>query len=129
MNKVAISGLAVISMLALAIPQIAVAQAESSQEITVIAPQVSVQKQENEDAGFAKVMVYTAKRQVSFADLDLTSQADVDKLKHRLHEAARAGCEEISKDYPLVKDSSCVRIALDNANAQAERVIEAASGK
>ncbi|MXP15355.1 UrcA family protein [Altererythrobacter confluentis] len=105
---------------------IALAQSSTSQEITVTAPRVSVHKEERTSSGMARVMVYSVDRQVSFGDLDLMTAAGIETFRARIREAAKEGCAQISKDYPLVKDSSCERVAIDQANLQANQIIEAA---
>lgn len=108
---------------ALVFPQTAFAQARGSQEISVIAPQVSVYLEKKRDSGAQRVKVYTVSRRVSFADLDLRTDADAETLRQRIRDSAQEGCDFISKKYPYVRDESCLRTAIDNAMVQAEQVI------
>lgn len=120
------TGLVIVSGLILATSHIALAQSSTSQEITVTAPQVTVQKAEKGPSGFSRVMVYSADRQVSFADLDLTTDAGIDTFRTRIRDAARDACEQISKEYPMVEDASCERVAIAHAAVRANQIIDAA---
>lgn len=120
------TGLVIISGLALATSHNALAQSSTSQEITVTAPRVTVQKAETGPAGIGRIMVYSVDRKVSFADLDLTTDAGIDAFKTRIRDAAKEGCEQIAKEYPLVKDASCERVAIAHATVQADQIIGAA---
>ncbi|RVQ69307.1 UrcA family protein [Croceicoccus ponticola] len=106
----------------------AFAQPADTQEIMVIAPQVTVEKERARGAMMGKVLVYSVQRTVSFADLDLRSDSGVQTLKDRIRDAAKSGCDQISKDYPLVTDDSCMRIAVSNGMSQADQVISRARG-
>jgi UrcA family protein len=120
--------LAILAGSSLLLSQSAFAQEGGSQEIQVIAPRVGVTQDERASAGgIGKIMVYSVQKPVSFADLDLTSVKGVDELKQRIHDAAKSGCDQISKEYPLVKDDSCMKTAVDNAMVQANQVIDAAN--
>lgn len=104
----------------------AYAQSTGSQEISVIAPQVSVSLDKKRDAGQQRVRIYSVQRRVSFADLDLRSDADADRFRQRIRDAAQGGCNAISKKYPNIRDDSCLNTAIGNAMVQADQVIAAA---
>lgn len=127
MAKESRSYLAIIAIIPLVLSTDAFAQAGGSQEISVIAPQVTVHEEKKRDAGFQRVMVYSVERRVSFADLDLKSVAGVDKFKQRIKDAAKAGCDQITKQHPQVRDNTCLKTSVDDAMVRANQVIEAAN--
>lgn len=120
------SVLVTISGLLLATSQNVLAQSPPTQDIIVTAPRVSVEKAGKGPSGIGTIMVYSADRRVSFADLDLTTDVGIDAFKARIRDAAKDGCAQISKEYPLVRDDSCERVAIARANVQADQIIEAA---
>jgi len=126
MIKISRSDLTIIAGLSLLLVPNAFAQEGGKPEISVIAPQVVVQEGQKDTVG-ARVMVYSVSRPVSFADLDLRTVAGVDQFKQRIHVAAKQGCDQLSKERPLVKDDSCMKTAVANAMVQANQVIDAAN--
>jgi UrcA family protein len=64
---------------------------------------------------------------VSYADLDLTKQADVDTMKDRLKKAARENCRELDRRFPRsvyipVNDTSCIRDATYQSLARFDEI-------
>jgi len=71
------------------------------------------------------------KRQVSYADLDLSMHADVMTLQTRIEDTAKESCKELSDMFPLNPSNSseiatCTRKAVDSANEQLQAAIAAA---
>ena len=69
-------------------------------------------------------------RYVSFADLDLTDNADVNKLETRIDAIAKESCKELSDMFPLDRSdmmemSRCLKNAIASANEQKEMAIAA----
>ena len=69
----------------------------------------------------------TIRSRVSYADLDLTTEAGVSELEKRIQTAANASCKEIDVKFPTQGSSqqSCVKQAMDAAMAQAHKVTDA----
>ena len=66
-------------------------------------------------------------KSVSFSDLDLTKQADVDKMKDRIRQAAKDSCRELNRRFPRalyipVDDTNCVRDATYRSLARLDEV-------
>lgn len=113
-------------VLAGALSQGAAGQSSGAQEISVVAPHVSVSLDRKRDAGQQRVRIYTVTRRVSFADLNLREETDGERLRERIRDAARYGCDAISKKHPHVQDDSCFGAAVDTAMIQANQLIAAA---
>lgn len=126
MTLVSKSLIAAIAVFPVVLASHALAQEAGSQEISVIAPQVTVEQQKPNDSGMMKVLIYTVQRRVSFADLDLRQDADAQRFRQRIRDAAQEGCDQITREHPFAQDGRCVKTATDNAMVQADRVIEAA---
>ncbi len=128
----AVAGSAIAIAPALAQPG---AQASAAQEVTVVAPKVARHHYIG-GARFAgaPIEVVSLTRTVSFADLDLTKQADVATFQARVQTTAQAACGDLEARYPstyyvpVPADQSCVQTASDQAMALAKEVIAAANG-
>ena len=64
---------------------------------------------------------------VSYADLDLTRHADVEKLRERVNAAAKDSCKELDRRFPVstyipVTTRSCARDAAREALAQVDTI-------
>ena len=72
----------------------------------------------------------TVRSRVSYADLDLTSDAGVQALKDRIREAAAGACKEMNVRVPAEGSSveSCTRDAVKSAMVEADKVIAARRG-
>ena len=64
-------------------------------------------------------------RRVSYADLDLATDTGVAELDKRIRDTAKAACDEIVVKAPASTsdDSACVKRAIDEAMAEAAKVI------
>ena len=67
-------------------------------------------------------------RYVSIADLDLTSNEDVEKFDARISAIAKESCEKLSEMFPLDRSdltevNRCMEKAIANANKQKEKLI------
>ncbi len=62
----------------------------------------------------------TITRRVSYADLDLSTQAGAAALERRVKEAASAGCKQLDNLYPLEDKEAreCTRMAVAEASPQ-----------
>jgi UrcA family protein len=71
----------------------------------------------------------TLKRTVSYADLDLKTQAGAAELEKRVKETAKAACDELDTLYPLTKSEGpvCVKRATDGAMVMVRRAIAVAA--
>ena len=75
----------------------------------------------------APIKEITIKSQVSYADLDLTTDAGAKELEKRIRDTATSTCNDIRVDFP--SDGStvekCIKDAVDGGMAQANTVIAA----
>jgi UrcA family protein len=65
---------------------------------------------------------------VSFDDLDLTKNEDIEKLDTRISEIAKESCEKLSEMFPLDRSdltavNRCMKKAISYANEQKEKFI------
>ena|SRR5690242_21555250 len=128
----AVAGSAIAIAPALAQPG---AQASAAQEVTVIAPKVARHHYAGGPRFFgAPIEVVSLTKTVSFADLDLTKQADVSTFEARVQATAQAACGDLEIKYPstyyvpVPADQNCQQTASDQAMALAKEVIAAANG-
>jgi UrcA family protein len=118
----ALMGLGIVAATAYAdeVPQIVV-------EAT--APVQTQTTNEHPPGGVAPVGLLSVKYQVHVQDLDLTKHADVIKLEDQIKVAAKKGCADIQKEYPLHSmsdEQACVTDATKKAMVQAKDLIAAA---
>jgi UrcA family protein len=111
-------------------PAIAQQGAEPMEEIVVEAP--IVRRQVGRSAAGAKIEVIELRRRLSYADLDLSKDADVTELKTRIETTAKESCEQLSDMFPLnPSDTSeihrCTNQAVNGAEEQVQTAIAAAS--
>ncbi len=71
------------------------------------------------------------RRQVSFADLDLSKVADVTELERRIEDTAKESCEQLAEMYPIPRSNSidirlCTKKAIESTSDELETVIAAA---
>ena len=103
------------------------------EEIVVRAP-TKVERHEYRgisSSSMSKVEIVELKRTVSFADLDLSSEADVMMLEQRIETVAQDSCEKLSDMFPLDRSSKselryCMNEAIESALEAKERAIAAA---
>ena len=84
---------------------------------------------EHPPGGVAPVGLLSVKYQVRVEGLDLTKHADVMTLEDQIAVAAKKGCAEIQKQYPLHSmsdEQACVTNATKKAMVQAKDLIAAA---
>jgi UrcA family protein len=72
----------------------------------------------------------TVRSRVSYADLDLTTDAGVQALEDRIREAAAGACKEMNVRVPAEGSSveSCTKEAVKSAMVEAEKIIAAKRG-
>ena len=68
---------------------------------------------------------------VSIADLNLASQYGPIALEKRVHDAAKAACEEIGRKYPqsTPSDEVCTKVATDKAMVKVNELVAEARKK
>ena len=103
---------------------------EVIEEIVVQAP--IVRRQVGRTAIGAKIEVIELRRRVSYADLDLSKDADVTALKARIETTAKESCEKLSDMFPFDPSDrreiqSCTNQAVDGTEKQVQAAIAAAS--
>jgi UrcA family protein len=92
-------------------------------EITILAER-PVGKMVGRTSSGIPIRLYQLSYTVSYADLDLASEAGAKELKKRVQEAATSACKDLDKLYPQTgTDRSCAREATENSMAQADRLI------
>jgi len=103
---------------------------EILEEIVVGAP--IVRRQVGRTAIGAEIEVIELRRRVSYADLDLSKDADVTALKARIETTAKESCEQLSDMFPLDQSErreiqSCTNQAVDSTEEKVQAAIAAAS--
>ena len=103
---------------------------EVIEEIVVQAP--IVRRQVGRTAIGAKIEVIELRRRVSYADLDLSKDADVTALKARIETTAKESCEQLSDMFPLnpsdrAEIRRCTNQAVDGTEEEVQAAIAAAS--
>ncbi len=111
-------------------PAIAQQVAEAMEEIVVEAP--IVRRQVGRSAAGAKIEVIELRRRLSYADLDLSKDADVTELKTRIETTAKESCEQLSEMFPLSPSDRgeihhCTNKAVNGAEEQVQAAIAATS--
>jgi UrcA family protein len=87
-------------------------------EVVVEAPQVVHQNLGRVPTGGYDELV-SVDHHISFSDLDLTKAQDMATLQDRVRAAAKNGCEQLKKLYPLAThDPDCVRKAVAHTMPQ-----------
>ena len=109
----------------------ATAYADDMPQIVVeaTAPVHTQTTNEHPPGGIAPVGLLSVKYNVNVQGLDLTKHADVMKLEDQIQAAAKKGCADIQKEYPLHSmsdEQACVANATKKAMAQANTLITAA---
>ena len=109
----------------------ATAYAEDMPQIVVeaTAPVHTQTTNEHPPGGIAPVGLLSVKYNVHVEGLDLTKHADVMKLEDQIQVAAKKGCADIQKQYPLHSmsdEQACVTNATKKAMVQAKDLIAAA---
>jgi UrcA family protein len=106
------------------------ALADPMQEIVVeAAAPVHSQPTQESPPGGASVDLLSVRYHVHLGNLDLTKHADVLALEAKITEAAKKGCQDIKKQYPLrpmSDEDACVANAVKSAMVKAREAIAAA---
>jgi UrcA family protein len=104
---------------------VAAAVAQPMEIVTVEAAQVITVGRSGTTG--APIKEITIKSQVSYADLDLTTDAGAKELEKRIRDTASSTCNDIRVDFPADGSTvaKCIKDAVDGAMAQANTVIAA----
>jgi UrcA family protein len=109
------------------------AVAEKMEEITVTAKRMLVERPGGHTTGGVPIVDITLSYGVSYGGLDLASHAGASELEKRVNDAAKAACEEISHQRPLVQltpdDAACTKAAADKAMDKVHELVAAAERK
>ena len=108
----------------------AISAAEQLQEVTVQATRV-MKTSVGRTATGVPIMDTTLSYGVSYADLNLSSHADVLLLQKRVKDAAQKACKELADLNPLIEgqpgESECTKRAADKGLARVEELAAAAA--
>lgn len=76
----------------------------------------------------APIKELSIRSRVSYADLDLTKEADVATLRKRVEDTARSTCKEIKVDVPAEgwTEERCIKNAISGAAGQIDQAVAAA---
>jgi len=102
------------------------------EEVYVVAPHEVTRKTVGRSTIGAPIEEVTLTHRVSYADLDLTKQADIDALNARVKDSAARGCQELDQLYPAALDltspmpKTCTEMAMDGAMPQVAEAVESA---
>ena len=104
---------------------------EITEEIVVEAPFVRRQVGRSATTG-AEIEVIELRRRVSYADLDLSKDADVTALKARIETTAKESCEKLSDMFPFRPSDRreiqrCTNQTVDGTEEKVQAAIAAAS--
>lgn len=101
-------------------------------EIIVEAPHVE-RTGDRAPATGAPINLISIRYRVATSDLNLATHSGAQALEQRIKDAAKKGCAEIDKLYPLATpaadDKPCVKTAVDGAMPKAHELIAAAESK
>jgi UrcA family protein len=105
--------------------------AQSLEEITVQGTRVLDVKSAGQNTMGVPIVDVSVSYGVSIADLNLASQYGPIALEKRVHDAAKAACEEIGRKYPLStpSDEACTKVAADKAMVKVRELVAAARQK
>jgi UrcA family protein len=78
----------------------------------------------------ARTKLFELKRQVKLADLDLSADTDVIKLKNRIESTAKEACAELAEIRPIplwakADHQRCITEAIESANDELELIVAA----
>ena len=102
------------------------AAAEQLQEVTVQAGRAVETRVGHTSAGIP-IVDASISYGISYADLDLSSQAGVKTLQKRINDAAMKACTQLRHLYPLAanpvpSDAECAKAATDKAMVQVNQL-------
>ena len=103
----------------------AVTMAQPMEVVTVEAATITVIGRSSSTG--APIKEIRIKSQVSYADLDLTTDAGAKELEKRVRDTAKSTCAEIKVDVPAQgsTEEKCVKEAIDGAMVQVNAAIAA----
>lgn len=101
----------------------AAAVAQPMEVVTVEAASITVIGRSS--ATGAPIKEIRIRSQVSYADLDLTTDAGAAELEKRIRDTAKSTCHEIKVDFPAEgsTEERCVKEAIDGAMEHANKAI------
>lgn len=99
------------------------------QEIVVTAPRPITAELPDGAAGRREAAVISLRMTVQYADLDLATAEDADRLKVRIRSVARDACKYLDRMYPLDPDPDCEERAYSDAKPQVEKAIAVAAAR
>ena len=108
------------------------AVAQQTTEEVVVSATVERAEVQNAYGMFVKTEITELESQVSIVDLDLSRQADVNKLDTRIADIAKESCQKLSDMFPLDRSDRkemghCVSTAIASTNEQVERAVRTAN--
>jgi len=107
--------------------------AQDMNEIVVESSPAHVERAPGSAGSTVHYDLISVKYAVKYSDLDLSTNSGAVELEHRIKAAAKKGCADIDKQYPLAtpasSDKPCVKTAVDGAMAKAHDAIAAAEAK
>lgn len=105
------------------------ARAGEEEQVTVDGPYIVRQeKTKRSMGGLTAEQTISVSQRVSYADLDLSRQSDVNLLRWRVKAAAKDSCRQLERRFPsslYIPDQTmhqCIRDAADQALAQVDAV-------
>jgi len=103
---------------------------DEAEEVVVIGAPITRQEEGRSYTGMPKEVI-ELKRQISYADLDLTKDADVQTLQTRIHDVAEESCQKLAEMFPLKfidqgEVGRCVDDAVASSKDQVQAAIDAA---
>jgi len=109
------------------------AVAVEMQEVVVSATRMLVETPAGRTSSGIPLIDISLSYGVSYAGLDLATHSGAMELEKRVHEAAKAACEEISHQRPLAhltpSDSVCAKTAAEKAMVKVDELVAAAEKK
>lgn len=114
-----------------ALPAHAQQSNEPLEEIIILEAPLAVRYPDGRSASGVPYEVVELTRRVSYADLDLRRDSDVDTLENRIEVTATDSCQQLAEMFPLDISSdetrTCVKQAISGAMEQADTAIAMAS--
>jgi UrcA family protein len=105
-----------------------VVAAQQTEEVSVQASRI-LAKQDGRDPAGIPIMNVSLSYGVSYAGLDLVSNAGVVELEKRVSDAAQKACDEINRQYPTGApgNEKCAKAATDKAMVKVHELVAAAN--
>ena len=101
------------------------------EEVSVEAPAVTREVTARGPSGYTTEVIQL-RRQVSYADLDLTDENDLEEFDRRIEMTAREACEALKELFPKGQKNAvdvyrCTKHAIENSEEAFESVVAAAN--